>query len=242
MDDDRPGAPSTLPPPPPPPLAPDGLPAAGRWTTGAARSPGSAGAVVAAHATGSCEHCGASPATHVTFRQVTGLVLAWRVRKVPVVACGPCAVAVGRQVQQRTLVTGWWGVFATVVNLWALVRNGVELRRAARLPRPVATMRPPLAAGRPVMLRPAMLVPLGIVGVFVAALAAADDPVTWRAGSCVRVPAGETVDHVEVVDCGSPHEGKIVAVADDESSCPFTADGWVEVPGSSKAYCVDSRQ
>ena len=87
-----------------------------------------------------CGDCGAAPALTVRFRQTIGLLLAWKNKTYRPTLCRDCGVAFGNDVSRRSLVTGWWGIFAPIVNVLTLRGNAREIRRLRRLP---ATARVP---------------------------------------------------------------------------------------------------
>jgi hypothetical protein len=57
----------------------------------------------------------------------------------PVLAWKHITIAVGNDVSRRSLLTGWWGIFAPIVNVLTLRRNAREIRRLRRLPAPGRT-------------------------------------------------------------------------------------------------------
>ncbi len=76
---------------------------------------------------------------------------------------------------------------------------------------------------------------LAVVVVLIGAITAAtvlDDSASWDVGSCVR---GD--DRVEAVECSADHDGRIVAVVDDDADCPVAADAAVD--RRSDTYCID---
>jgi hypothetical protein len=108
-----------------------------------------------------CAICGCTPATEVTFMQGTGLLLMRRTKTLGIRACRDCGIALFRETQSRTLLTGWWGVFSFFSNLVFLWDNAVARRRLAALSAPVqpAQRSPshrsaPLPVGKPTMMRP----------------------------------------------------------------------------------------
>jgi len=86
-----------------------------------------------------CQDCHAAPALTVRFRQTIGLLLAWKHITLRPTLCRDCGIAVGNDVSRRSLLTGWWGIFAPIVNVLTLRRNAREIRRLRRLPAPGRT-------------------------------------------------------------------------------------------------------
>jgi hypothetical protein len=83
-----------------------------------------------------CEDCQASPALTVRFRQTIGLLLAWKNKTFRPTFCRDCGIAFGNDISRRSLATGWWGIFAPVVNVLTLRGNARQIRRLRRLPAP----------------------------------------------------------------------------------------------------------
>jgi hypothetical protein len=85
---------------------------------------------------GECDLCGCVPAADLALRQVTGLVLFWRTRKMALSACRNCSINLFREVQAATLTRGWWGLIAPIANLGAVVANVLARRRVAAMESP----------------------------------------------------------------------------------------------------------
>jgi hypothetical protein len=112
-----------------------------------------------------CQLCGAGPVAPVTLRQVTGLVLAFRIRTWRHTLCRDCGRATARTIQNRTAIRGWWGLVAPIANVVVLVLNAVALAKLGRLGPPRDGIRPPLHPGHGVLLRSGALLTLALVGV-----------------------------------------------------------------------------
>lgn len=76
----------------------------------------------------SCEICGYLPALRVDVRSVTGLLILHRMDRYTGRLCRACGTALCRDIQAHTLVFGWWGLLAPLVNLAVLIDNGSSLR------------------------------------------------------------------------------------------------------------------
>jgi len=179
-----------------------------------------------------CQACGAVPATRVKFREVTGLVIVFRIQTHDRVLCRSCGTALYRETQDNTLMKGWWGVFAFFVNLWAVFANWRTSTRVAALGQPHDAERPegPHDPGPPLKARRGVKV-AGIVLAGLLALVAfgtfGDDDeyinVDELPGKCVAfAPAGET--GIDTVDCSVPHDAVVVNVVDKETDCPPNAE------------------
>jgi hypothetical protein len=184
-------------PPPPPPAAPRGpLP-------------------------GECRLCGSAPAADVSFRQHVGMVLLMNARSRPGPFCRSCGIATFRDLQNRTLLTGWWGVLSLLVLNWATIlqnlRALVRVRRLAppvRNPSVISPLPAPLPPGRPLWRRPGPLVPLLLAAVAATLVVRAAtspegvDPTSDSLpGRCVTITGGRLDS---LVDCSGPHDGVIV--------------------------------
>jgi zinc protease len=117
-----------------------------------------------------CSVCKASPALEVTFRNTRSLFYT-RLSTVHGVLCRDCGIAEFRSVQRRLLARGWWSLPGLVYTPAHLLQNYMTCRRFLKLPVPIRTSGiNPMRKGRSVLLHPAMLVPVGLVG-FVVLLA-----------------------------------------------------------------------
>ncbi|MEU2438966.1 hypothetical protein ABZ595_22720 [Streptomyces rubradiris] len=149
-----------------------------------------------------CEVCGALPAAPVTVRGHQGMVVLMRFLRRRGTLCRPCALAVFRQMQRDTLIRGWWGPLSVVLTPVTLLVNLGALARIRKLPAPVtAAWRPPLDPGRPLLRRPAVLLPLAVLAALVIAV-----PVLLAAGgsdepSRVRFQPRENTEPLSVGAC-----------------------------------------
>jgi hypothetical protein len=81
-----------------------------------------------------CQFCADTPSVDATFRQETGMIF-WRTRsQVDGRFCRNCGVATFRELQNRTLMTGWWGVLSFFTNWLTLFRNIASVQRIRALP------------------------------------------------------------------------------------------------------------
>jgi hypothetical protein len=171
----------------------------------------------------------------VTFRQNVGMLLAFRVRTVGGRLCRECGRSTGRSLQNRTLLTGWWGIISFFFNCFAVLANAAALVQVGRLAAPVGGDPPRrLAPGRPVLLRAGILVPLavGLLVVAVFAYDASRGPSVGglAKGDCVVFTADEGLDRV---GCNRSHDGKVLAVANSAGECP---------PATDSVYGLDARR
>ncbi len=207
---------------------------------------------------GDCLFCGSTPAEPVKFRQQTGMIVARRIRSLEGPMCRDCALSVGRSLQNRTLMTGWWGVISFVVNLYYVAANASALSRSAALdapersPQVMAPLSGPMDPGPSVFGRLGFWLVAAVVALIIYAGAndnsnsasgsgyapstagslAVTNPARWEVGSCV---SGYSV--VRPVSCRSPHTGMIVASATTASRCPSQSDAYVE--DGYLVWCID---
>ena len=182
-----------------------------------------------------CVVCGSTPARRGTVRIVTGLILWLRWETVKGPFCRDCGTAVVRQHTNRTMLTGWWGVFAFPFNLYTIGANLFAGRRfgaqTAPTPQPdvVAMGEAPLDPGAPLLRRPGPYVGVAVVLAVAAWLGAdllsqADRDASGaivgagevlggelKVGDCFDLPEGEFTG-VNAVPCSDPHELELVAV------------------------------
>lgn len=127
-----------------------------------------------------CALCGATPARAMRFEHQHAWVIS-ATRYVAVsVLCRSCGLAIGRSKQNRTLLTGWWGILSFFRNLLVVGRNAATLWRAGRLDPPnpadpavLAPLPRPLPPGRVSWLRSGTIV-VGVVLALALAGAASD--------------------------------------------------------------------
>jgi hypothetical protein len=106
-----------------------------------------------------CELCGSGPAAPVVLRQETGKII-WRTRRrVEGTFCRDCGLALFRSTQNRTLITGWWGILSFFVNMGSVIGNAAAwgklrtLTAPRRDPAVVSYLESPLDPGRSVFRR-----------------------------------------------------------------------------------------
>jgi hypothetical protein len=170
---------------------------------------------------GECRLCGSAPAADVSFRQHIGMVFLMSARSRPGPYCRSCGIATFRDLQNRTLLTGWWGVISLLALGWVTpLRNLLSLRRVRRLgppsrdPSVISPLPGPLPVGRPLWQRPGPLVPLllaalgALIVVHLVTAPEGIDPTSDSLpGRCVSIVAG-ALD--SLADCSGPHDGMIV--------------------------------
>jgi hypothetical protein len=128
----------------------------------AVRSPGA----------GECQLCGWAPARSITLHRTGGFLIFWNVRHASLNVCRTCGDAIYHQMQASSLVRGWWGVPAVVVNVVNLTRNRAAIGRHRRACRAPATREPGIRtdATSPLTVRSAWRRPGPIIATLAAAV------------------------------------------------------------------------
>lgn len=194
-----------------------------------------------------CVLCGCAPAQVFSFVHQIGMIISSQRGVTEASLCRLCALAVGRSQQNRTLVTGWWGLLAFFTNFAVVFANAGQLRQAHRLgmPRPVANVvgrtPGPMHPGRPVHRRAGLYVAAVIVGfvAFVGIGAARNQSrPTATDRSCVKTAVRSGEVGFVATSCSGSHYGKIVEVANSIAGCPPATDDTGIAGG--RVYCIDS--
>lgn len=198
---------------------------------------------------GICQACLRSPAAELTAVKQTGMLFVRESSRIQAVLCQSCGTAVYRQAQAHNIAFGWWGLIAFLTNLFTLAGNFSRARKhrmigsSADMP-----LRAPLNPGRPVWLRPHMIVPMALVAAIGAAGIAStghESVPALHAGQCIDVPAKGTFTDVKLVPCDEPHDGEVAGVisASDTSASSDTGEACARLAAShvllSKAEDVD---
>lgn len=124
-----------------------------------------------------CDLCGSFPVRRFSFEHQTAWLIPYTRYGMQMDFCRDCALSYGRAKQNRTLWTGWWGLWAFFSNLMVLFRNAGNLHNANKLPAPQRRpnafhiMAAPMAPGRPSWQRSGIIVFLGVIVAIGAAFA-----------------------------------------------------------------------
>ncbi len=108
----------------------------------------------------SCDVCGRSPATPVSFKGVSGKVVTYSKWYTKSVLCRACGIGEFRRVQARLLVVGWWSFMAALLTLVYLPTNWIRsllYRTSVDVAQPEDDEFDEVLKGRPVLLRPGPL-------------------------------------------------------------------------------------
>jgi len=186
-----------------------------------------------------CEICGASPSARLSFKQITGQIIRDLVRTFEARLCRNCGLAIGREFQSRTILTGWWGLFAIFRNIGAIFSNSASLHEASSLDQP--SNRPSfvesLPIGKPIFGRPRTWVGIGLVALIAgfAINESNSSSDSFRVGGCV---SGYSM--VTPISCSKTHTGKITSQRTSPNDCPTTAESYVVYSGAT--YCIDENR
>ncbi|MEU7554718.1 hypothetical protein AB0B01_20650 [Streptomyces sp. NPDC044571] len=185
-----------------------------------------------------CRLCGAQPAAAATVRGHQGLIVLMRFLSLQGPFCRDCGLATYRRMSGDTLWQGWWGPLSFFITPVTLLVNLGPRASFRRLAPPTGGFRPAMDPGKPLWRRPAALLFLVPVALFLLAvptliligLAAGDDkPVTLRTGQCVRNEGDWNDQKLLVTDCGSPNaEYRVHSYPCDEgfiADLKYSADG-----------------
>lgn len=196
-----------------------------------------------------CLLCGSSPAVEITLWQATGKLIWWVRRSLRATLCRDCGLAEFRSFQNRTLITGWWGIISFFANVLFVLSNAGAAIKLQRLAAPTRTelidapLPRPLSPGKPLFARAGIWIAVVIIAGLGAIIATSPSSNTagassadWSVGSCV---SGTSTVHP--IDCSDSHDGKIVATRTAPEHCPAIADGYAD-DGSGTVYCIDSSQ
>lgn len=191
-----------------------------------------------------CIVCGRGPALDAKLRTVTGIVVAFRMRSITGTFCRDCGIAMARRTLDRTLVSGWWGLFAGVANWYAAAVDAGALGRFRRSPAPVGEpTAPPLKPGGSVFRRAGVYVgSVVMIAGFLFGLAVVGsqaDPSALN-GKCV---AFSQTRIVAKPSCSQTHDGRVVGVVANRAFCPEATDATMRLKANaSKLLCLDLDQ
>lgn len=191
---------------------------------------------------GPCETCGSEPSGSFVFDAITAEFFGSRRRSFEGTWCRGCARAVGRDAQNRTLRSGWFGLTAWVTNVRTVVDNANQLRAVARLAS--SPNDKTLDGGRPVPLRSTTITALIVAAIVGGGLYAfLSDPTRdvgdLVVGDCVLSPGNQLyLDTVETTSCDEPHDFEVYAVGTimDEGSNVFPGAGRVTTRAEQGCY------
>jgi hypothetical protein len=156
-----------------------------------------------------CMICGHAPVRNVTYQQGVGFIILRQSRTVSGDLCRDCGTAMFRDVQNNTLIKGWWGLISFFANCAYILGNISAYRSIKRLSEPQPTpktsltpMQHPLDQGPPLLRRAGIYLPVAVIAVLIVIGVTSDTPTT---GSPVggSSPAIESTDGLEGAgDCG----------------------------------------
>jgi hypothetical protein len=188
-----------------------------------------------------CTFCAYSPVAVVTLRREVGMVIMRRRYRFSGRYCKNCGIALFRETQNATLMSGWWGFISAPVNLSSVISNARESRKLRRLSEPkepkepVAVLRQgPADLGKPLIRKSgiwitALFVAVVAVGIHSAVESSGNAPQSsgggniqlplfYEVGSCVTASGHDVTG---VVSCSQTHFAEIVAIEARATECPF---------------------
>lgn len=217
-----------------------------------------------------CQLCGWRPAAFASFERQVGMVLARRRHSMMGRFCRDCGVATFRSMTNRTLLLGWWGVWAFFANFGILLGNLKSRRQVASLAPPVpdshapsTPLLAPLDPGKPLPQR-AGAVAIGVL-IIVATMAGVVeqsneaaraesgdvsrggelDVFDLQVGDCFNsAAAGNTAEiaEVEAVPCGELHEYEVYRIDRLEEGAGVSFPGDDAIFERAALHCFDAFQ
>lgn len=182
-----------------------------------------------------CQVCGRQPTRPFTYRANAGFLIVRQSYTFEGNLCKHCAVGTYRAYQARNIARGPWGFISFFAAILYLVTNFGAVRGARAMDPPMSYH--PISdgelRGRPVFLRPTVLVALAVVAcVFAYSLTDVEGgtevAADWSTGSCIG-EVGEP-DLVIPVECGSGHTiGWVATTVASPASCPTATEMYVDV-------------
>ena len=177
-----------------------------------------------------CMFCAYSPAIEITLKREIGMVFRRRRIRYHGLYCRDCAMALFRDTQNATLLSGWWGIFCAPVNVGTVVSNYREFKRLREMAEPTAPTVPvtvervtPAPVGKPlvqrsgVWLTPIFVAALLVYGVHYLPRAFERQGFNYQVGACVTMNASDVTG---VVSCAQTHNAKIVSIGATQTECP----------------------
>jgi transposase-like protein len=190
-----------------------------------------------------CVVCGRGPALDVSLRSVTGIVIAFRMRRIKGTFCRDCGMAMSRRVLDRTLLTGWWGLFfASFATIYAAILDSTALGRFKRAPEPIGEPKAePLKPGRSMFQRAGVYVG-GVVMLFSVVIGLAvigTQSVSALDGKCVAF----TTTRIVAKPCSQSHDARVIGVESSRALCPDATDATTRLKiDDRKVVCLDLDQ
>ena len=196
-----------------------------------------------------CQICDRWPTTEVAFESNAGFLLR-RVRySFAGRVCKHCAIGVFREFQARNVAFGWWSLIGWFATWFYLVGNLIQHRRlrALKTPEPSDPVIERMLKGRPVLLRPSVIIVWLLVAGFIIVSNIADSDANsprsevgssgrsatqtvfgWNTSSCVTMSADGW--RAEPVLCSSSQaDGQILAIVGMSPSVLNPRDHGVEI-------------
>jgi len=180
-----------------------------------------------------CEICGHEPAIAIVLRRGVGMLFMRRHFTLRARTCKDCGLSRFRDMQNATMMQGWWGIISFFTNFYYVAENHKAYRQLSKLdgPKgPAGIVESPRSApshpGKPLHKRLGVYVCAGalVVGGYYASHGFQSNPNTlsglshnFAVGGCV---AGSANEISGMVSCSGHHKGKIIAIVSANKECP----------------------
>ena len=189
-----------------------------------------------------CMFCAHHPVTTETLRRNVGLLFMHKYGKFQIRACRGCGLNLAREMQNMTLLQGWYGFISFFANLGAVYGNAQAIRNFDKLDNPIppadSVARPiaePSHQGKTIFSRAGVYVS-AVVFVFVGASIANGNKISntsssavvqktgWATGDCVNV----NNSRVTYVSCSKAHNGEVTDIILTKEMCPTGSTSYIK--------------
>ncbi|MEI8051710.1 MAG: J domain-containing protein [Actinomycetes bacterium] len=140
-----------------------------------------------------CMICGQEPVADVILRSEVGMIFVRQRSQIAGPFCRHCGIAMFRVVQNRTMITGWWGIISFFTNIGSILANIGAYIDLRTLPLPTnndhrynTPLRSSMPVGRPLLARSGIWVAVVAMAIVVAIIIGRNTP---QAGSAASAPS-----------------------------------------------------
>ena len=197
-----------------------------------------------------CMFCAHHPVATKTLRRNVGLLFMRKHAKFEIRACRGCGLNLAREMQNTTLLQGWYGFISFFANIGAVLGNAEAIFAFNRLDDPVPptdrVARPiaePSYQGKGIFSRAGVYVSavvLVVVGISIAHNSNTPNK-NWAINDCVAVQNGNVTG---VVSCSTSNGGVIVDFVQNQQDCPFNTTNYFKEssvdPNPGRIVCLDN--
>ena len=96
-----------------------------------------------------CQVCGRGPATEISARKVTGMIVLWAIVPKRGILCREHGLLLAKSCRNHTVLLGWWSFVTFFVNPLFVIEAVMAVRKANKLPPPAALAPPPAPPAPP---------------------------------------------------------------------------------------------